>query len=258
MNDLNHDFDVIDAECEIDPRFADPTIQLIRHKWRVRQAHVKAKTKLALQSQALLRGLTAGDKTEAGKIWMAIQKQKPHPLAVEGFAIAHPYIAAMVPLQNAQKELDKEIEKLAKKLPITSAINIKGIGPMAIGKIVGELGDLSAYTGRRAKHAMWKRAGLGVINGERQRLVAGNKSLAIEHGYSPSRRAVFYVMAEAMFKAQGKDENAGPYRLIYDARKAYEIENTPDITKAHAHNRALRYMMKVVLRDIQTEWKRIA
>ena len=37
------------------------------------------------------------------------------------------------------------------------------------------------------------------------------------------------------------------YRALYDRRKAYELER--EIPKAHAHNRALRVMVKELLKD---------
>lgn len=249
--------DIIDREdfqnLDIaDPRFADPTVSQIKADWSVRQSMVRARVRLELQAQAILRSLTDGDKVEAGKLYTAVKRGKDHPLALFAVDLVTPFLLAMEPLNAQIDVIEKRIAKLVRSMPIYKALDIKGIGDLALAKIIGELGDLSAYTGRRRKHAMWKRAGLGVIEGERQRLVAGNKDLATLHGYSPARRAVFWVIADCLFRAQGRDENAGPYRKVYDQRKEYELTRVD--SKGHAHNRALRYMMKKALRDIQLVW----
>ena len=57
-------------------------------------------------------------------------------------------------------------------------------------------------------------------------------------------------------KAQGKEENAGPYRIVYDDRKLMERERVE--SDAHAHNRALRYMTKRLIKDLFIEWKEVA
>ena len=44
-------------------------------------------------------------------------------------------------------------------------------------------------------------------------------------------------------RSQREDD---PYRLIYEARKAYELAR--DVPKAHAHNRAVRHILKALLK----------
>ncbi len=46
----------------------------------------------------------------------------------------------------------------------------------------------------------------------------------------------------------------GPLKAVYDARKAYEADHVE--TKAHAHNRAQRYVEKRFLRDLWSAWRR--
>jgi hypothetical protein len=70
------------------------------------------------------------------------------------------------------------------------------------------------------------------------------------------RRSVIWNQAESLFKAQGKDENALPYRVIYDDRKAHELAR--GLGPKHAHNRAMRHMTKALLRDLWREWCRVA
>lgn len=181
-----------------------------------------------------------------------MQNGQEHPLAASAHLACIGLLAARIPLEDQRAAYEKTLAKLGARLPIAHmADEIRGIGHLALAKITGECGNLSAY---RSVSAVWKRAGLAVIEGERQRRVAGEAALL--HGYSPERRAVFWNIADSLLKAQGKDETAGPYRLIYDRRKAHEAPRVE--TAAHAHNRALRVMMKAVLKDLTLEWKRIA
>ena len=100
-----------------------------------------------------------------------------------------------------------------------------------------------------------KRAGLALVDGERQRK-STNVEKALAMGYSPQRRSVFYNIGDSLLKSQGKEENAGPYRKIYDLRKAYERPNVE--SDGHAHNRAMRYMTKRLVRDLHKHWLEVA
>jgi len=124
---------------------------------------------------------------------------------------------------------------------------------LGLAGIVGEVGDFMAY--EKELDGIYKRAGLAVIDGERQRKHS-NAEMALVHGYSPSRHAVFWTIGDSLLKAQGKEENAGPYRMVYDKRKIMERERVE--TDGHAHNRALRYMTKRLVRDLYKEWKEVA
>jgi hypothetical protein len=227
-------------------QFADPLIAQIKELWSLRQAMVEGQRKLTLQSKAICRRFTKGDKTEAEKLYNAIAKGKDHPLADHAAIAIMPFMAAQEPIIAQRKAFEKTLAKLGKELPIAHmADNIKGVNTMTLATIVGELGDLSAYT--KGIDGIMKRAGMAVIEGERQRMKSGDAALL--HGYNPSRRSVFWNIGGALIKAQGTD---GPYRLIYDARK--ELELSRGLTKAHAHNRAMRHMTKALLRHLHRAW----
>lgn len=235
-----------------DRRFTDPLIGEIANIWRLRQDMVRAQAKLTLQTKAIMRRLCGGDKVEAGKLYKAVTKGEDHPLLAPAFGAVESFLDAGQPLVKRRAIFEKELAKRGKAMPIAyTADLIKGVNHMTLAAIVGECGDLSAY---RSVFAVWKRAGLAVIDGKRQRRVAGEA--AFQHGYSPERRSVFYNVAEALFKAQGKDENAGPYRRFYDARKAIELERVE--TAGHAHNRALRHMTKELVKHLTLEWRIVA
>lgn len=227
-------------------RFADPLIAEITELWRLRQAMVEGQRKLTLQAKSICRRFTQGDKTEAEKLWNAVAKGREHPLAERAEPALLPFLQAQEPIVAQRKAFEKTLAKLGKQLPIAHvAENIKGVSSMTLATIVGELGDLSAYD--KGIAGIWKRAGLAVIDGERQRLKAGDAALI--HAYSPSRRSVFWNIGGALIKAQGTD---GPYREVYDQRKVYELAR--EIPKAHAHNRAMRHMTKRLLKDLWRAW----
>lgn len=174
------------------------------------------------------------------------------PAAVDAYAICLPFFSAREPLDASIKLIEKEMIKCARKLPAYDWVkSVRGFGEKNLACIIGETGDLFLYA-NPAK--VWKRLGLAVIHGERQRKTT-DAELAIEMGYSPTRRSAVYLLGESLIKGQGKDENAGPYRRVYDVRKAYELERDPEMKPAHAHARAKRYMEKRVIRDLWRAWR---
>ena len=238
---------------ETHDRFADPLIYAIRETWRKRQDFVRAQSRLILQAKAICRRFCAGDKTEADRLYAAIVKGGEHELVGEAALHIQCFLVAMEPLVERRNDLEKELARLGGQLPIAHmADRIKGINCKTLAVIAAECGDLSAY--EKGIAGIWKRAGLAVVDGERQRKMPGEA--ALEHGYSPERRAVFWTIGDALLKAQGKDETAGPYRRLYDERKAYEFARLQH--KGHAHNRALRYMTKRLLRELWREWKKVS
>lgn len=237
-------------------QFADPLVATITETWRSRQDFVRAQQRLTLQAKSILRRLTAGDKEEASKLYDLVVAEKfDADPRVETAALAiMPLVVAQRPLIEERSKLEKRLEKLGRDLPIAHVVDqIKGINHKTLATIVGELGDLSMYV--KGVPGVWKRAGLAVINGERQRRVAGEA--ALEHGYSPSRRSVFWNIAASLIKAQGLGDDAGKYRRAYDVHKEKQAAK-PDVTKVVAHNRALRFMTKTLLRDLTREWVRVA
>ena len=212
---------------------------------------VRAQSRLTLQAKAICRRFCGGDKKEADKLYRAIVKGTPHPRAAQATVAVMPLLAAAEPVEKQRKLYEKSLTKLGAELPIAHVANaIRGVSTKTLAVIVGECGDLSAYD--KGVAGVWKRAGLAVIDGERQRKKASEEA-ALRHGYSPSRRSTFWNIADALLKAQGKEETAGPYRRIYDERKALERPRVE--SDGHAHNRALRFMTKRLLKDLWLEWK---
>lgn len=169
---------------------------------------------------------------------------------------------ALEPFDAMRDEAEKEMKKAARSLPVYAwAKEIRGLGDLGLAVIVGEAGDLAAYA-NPAK--LWKRLGLAVINGERQRKKTAPDEVAL-HGYNPRRRAEMYaVVGEPLLRAQwrgGKDGEPGhaigPYGEAY-ARKKAEYLAREGWTAAHADAAARRYMTKCLLRDLWEAWRRAA
>jgi hypothetical protein len=227
------------------------TINQIMLLYRQRTQILQAEIRLGNQLKALERWQT-------GKL---VGKRK-EVMTEEQIEFARLVVADVNPIlepaekawRKDRKRLERDMEKLVKEFPVWSWVeSVRGIGPLGLACIIGACGDLSKYSG---PSKMWKRMGLAVIDGERQRRIAGTNAektaLAILHGFSPTRRALAFVLSECLLK-----QNKGEYRQLYDERKEYELERLPEDAKgrkAWAHRRALRYMIRRFLLHLWCTW----
>ena len=210
--------------------------------------------------KAICRRLVHGDRAEADILYAAMAGKKSHAQSMTAIAITAPFQEARSIIRKQRIAVEKKMEQEAKKLCIWPRVReTRGFGALSLATLIGETGDLSNYS---THSKLWKRLGLAVIGGERQRRVPG--AAAIEHGYNASRRAIVWTVGQCLFKAQSQRvdkgtgrilRQAGPYRLGYDARK--ELELTRVETKAHAHNRATRYMEKKLVRNLWKAWREL-
>lgn len=252
------------VQCGSEPHISDDgtatIIAQLIEATRMRRRWHKAEKSLTLQGKAMCRAWFGGDKDEANKAFDLVAKGECRDATL--VMAVTPFLMAREPFQIERKLIEKRMRKLSRQLPVWAwAEGVRGLGDLRLAIIVGECGDLGSY---KSVSAVWKRMGLAVIDGGRQRRVAGDA--ALEHGYNPERRATAYVMGTEIIKAQvrnikdddGKrtDQSAfiGPYGEVYLTRKAHEAERE-GITKAHANNRAARYMVKRVLRDLYGAWR---
>lgn len=156
-----------------------------------------------------------------------------------------------------EEELKKKIDKLIKQHPWGEYLmNIKGIGPVIAGSLIGELNGFVYGTiekdsknvvskvlgkGRHFEGTcnLWAYAGYGVNNGVAQKRTAGEKS-----SWNKYLKLTLFKFAESFIKG------GGPYREIYDNRKLYEQEMHPELTKMHIHRRSMRYSIKKFLSNL--------
>jgi len=183
-------------------------------------------------------------------------------------------------------DVERRMRKLVRGLPAYDFVaSIKGFGDLGFAIICAEAGiPIGEY---RTVSGLWKRLGLAVIDGVRQRKMT-DKGAAERHGYSPKRRAeVWAQCSDSMFRAQwrgpkdedGNDANKtkkpvvtpagpiGPYGEVYAKRRAHtepRVEATADLpagdpakwTKGRCHNDARRIMTKELLKDLWVEWRK--
>lgn len=250
---------------------------------RQRQDQINAKTKLALQAQAILRRYFEGDKEKAKEAYDAAKGNTEHEL----YGAISVHLTAEELFEKQKNAFEKEMIRSVKKLPIYKwAKDIKGLGDNTLSVIIGECSGYRHDTGEfyslgdfKSVSAVWKRMGLAVINGERQRRKAGDEALL--HAYSPTRRAVMWNAGNSLILGFGKfrplfgeviDDNAEYTTLqkVFANRARYEAERLPhktgeaikesktgkDSYTAHAANRAKRYTEKRLLRMMFAEWRR--
>lgn len=229
-----------------------------------RVATIRAEIRLANQVRALVRrtlgwqaDLPEKERTRinglAGKIVAAVRAGKPvdpeHSGCVEAVsAFILGMDRAMVEVESYRSKLEKTMTAHAKALPVWSAWceELRGFGAMSLAVIVGEAGDLCDYAN---PGKLWKRMGLAPKASYRMVCKDGTEGFTI-----PKRRRSCMWNVGDVFVKVGADE----YRQLYDARKAYEHERDPEMSKMHAHRRAQRYMEKRLLRDLWREWNRAA
>lgn len=168
------------------------------------------------------------------------------------------FAAAIEPMQKARHEVELEMKRLARKLPVFSwAKEVKGLGELGVAVIIAEAGDLAKYP---KKGHLWKRLGLAPHEGKAYSTWRTKGGLSAEDwtaaGYSPRRRAeVYAVIEDPLLRAQTVVK--GPYRAIYERRKASTEITHPDWTLMHRHRDAQRVMTKYLLRDLWQEWRRV-
>lgn len=144
---------------------------------------------------------------------------------------------------------EHRIKDLVNLFPVWEkwASNVRGCGEMNFANVIAETGDLWRYD-NPAK--LWKRMGVGIVEGHGIQRKSKDKELAQLFGYSPYRRSVTYNLSESLMKGN-KDE----YKELYNERKEYELTKEEVKVRAHAHKRALRYISKFFLKNLWKAWR---
>lgn len=220
---------------------ASPLVVEIEQLWRMRQRWHRAEKSLILQGKAICRSWTDGDKDAADKLFAAAAKGAAADPHVEMALM--PFLSAIDRFGTERAAIEKRLRQLARSHPLWLWVaEVKGFGPLNLAAIIGEAGEIGSY---RNPSCLWKRMGLAVIDGGRQRRVANVDAAAI-HGYSPQRRCVAYLLGDTLIKAG----DGCPYRPVYAARREHTAVSHPDWSKGHSHSDAARYMVKRVLKDL--------
>lgn len=219
----------------------------IRVKHRRRCHAMESRKILDLRMRSLLRLELGWRRDLPDKERKAINDQAGELMEQE-----EAHIQSRLPYEKMENDAKKIVAKLARQLPVWDSFGkaIRGFGEVSLAVIVAEAGDLSLYDNHSK---LWKRMGLAAG----QNRVPPNLSREaraeawIARGYSPRRRSHMWNIGDAMIKGN----QDGKYRTLYLARKEFEHQRDPEMTKMHAHRRAQRYMEKRLLRDLWRAWR---
>jgi hypothetical protein len=179
-----------------------------------------------------------------------------------------------------EKEIEKMLRKTLKRFPIYTHFlsQIKGIGPIAAGHIVGTYDIVKATTVSK----LWQYTGLnpGMVRGKvRKDLPDGTFTLEVTDtlirgdrltpGFVAPfnkrlRTALVGVMADSFIKAKSpyaltyyypyKERLAGEKSLI-NGRPEGKEKTWEETTKGHRDRAAKRYMIKMFLKDLYAAWR---
>ena len=153
---------------------------------------------------------------------------------------------------NYRARAERDMRVLARSLPVWKwAEGVEGLGDLGLAVLVAEARNPGNYA---TKGRLWKRLGLAVIEGERQRKKS-DVDEALAHGYNPERHGqVTGCIIDPLFRRQ--TVVGGPYRAIYDARREHTKVTHADWSDGHSHNDARRVMAKALVKDFWQEWRR--
>lgn len=212
--------------------------------WRMRQRWHRAEKSLILQGRAICRSFTEGDKDKANELFDTARAGGNIDAIL--FAALFPFHSSIDKFKAERLQLEKTLKEDVAKLPAWEWVKAcRGFGALNYAGIIGEAGDLNQYD-NPAK--VWKRMGLAVIDGIGQSR-RSNAEQALQHGFSPARRAVAFNLSDCLIRADS------PYKKFYEERKAATLASERGWTPIHAHRDAARYMVKRVLRDLWRQWR---
>lgn len=182
-------------------------------------------------------------------------------------------------IRTREENITKEIKNLVKLHPWNKWLSgVKGCGPYISGTLIGELdgfvykpfekgeksdkieseeyqtmspseyqktlkSKFSGYGRSFDKTSnLWHYCGYHVVDGKAAKPKKGQLS-----DWNKYLKQALYQFAETQVKL------SGPYRKLYDNRKVYEVKRNKEISKMHAHKRAMRYIIKKFLSDFRYE-----
>ena len=167
---------------------------------------------------------------------------------------------------DSEQRLEKNVTAIVKTFPIWTNFleGVRGCGPLMAAVIISELDPHKA----RSISSFWKYAGLDVVVNDQgigegrsrksHHLVKstytdkdGNEQTKNGISFNPFLKTKLVgVLGGSFIKLRS------PYRDLYDGYK-HRLECDPysTLTKLHRHNRAVRYMVKMFLKDLWLVWR---
>jgi hypothetical protein len=177
------------------------------------------------------------------------------------FALAAYYMT----LLEREHDLEVSIKDMVEQFPLWEQFlsKVKGCGPLMSAVILSELDPYKA----RHVSSFWKYAGLDVAEDGKGRSKRAEHLIDVEYvnkrGEKATKKSITYnpfLKAKLAGVLSGSFLRcASPYSEVYYNYKA-RLENRPDLAEARPivrHRMALRYMMKMFLRDLWLTWREI-
>lgn len=186
-------------------------------------------------------------------------------------------LAARAPVAAIENHAEKEMDRLARTLPVWPwfSENVFSGSAISLAVIVAEAGDIGAYAN---PGKLWKRMGLAPITkdgvtraGATWRKGGLSKEDWTEAGYSMRRRSFMFVIGDSLIKGKSY------LREVFVARREYErvtaaakgLIVAPSakipakrkdefMSDGHVLRRSQRYMEKRLLRDLWVAWREAA
>lgn len=143
--------------------------------------------------------------------------------------------------------------------------SVRGCGPLMAAVLIS---TFDPHRGRYVS-SFWRYAGYDVVvlpDGttegrgkkaahlvDREYIAAdGTTQIRKSITFNPWLKSKLYVLGTSFLKANS------PYRIHYDNYK-HRLTSNPNLnlTKGHIHARAMRYMMKMFLKDLYLEWRKL-
>lgn len=179
--------------------------------------------------------------------------------------------------EGIERDIDRWLVMDVKKHPMADWIAAqRGIGLPGFARLLGVTGNIDRFP---TVSKLWKYLGLHVVDGHAPKrekgvpwththcqgghLLTCKPDCATDHhpnctpdgigtAYAPQGRVVCHQLGEAIVKVGGD----GPYRRAYDERKALYESERQDWTQAHRHNAAMRFAVKLLVKNLWVEWHR--
>lgn len=188
---------------------------------------------------------------------------------------AEPARHVVTEYEAIEKGIERQLVKLTKQHPMADWIaEQRGIGLPGFGRLLGVTGDIGRFP---TVSKLWKYLGLHVVDGHAPKRVKGQSwthtdctfahlltckpDCKTDHhpacvpggvgtAYAPQGRVVCHQIGEAIVKVGGE----GAYRRAYDTKKAYYEAQRPDWTQARRHNAAMRFAVKLLIKNLWRAW----
>jgi hypothetical protein len=175
-------------------------------------------------------------------------------------------VAQFIDLETSEKAHFKRLGKIVEQHPLWDVFlrQVKGIGAAMAGVILSEIDITKA----RYASSLWKYSGLDVAGDGRGRSRKQEHLTEYEYtdkeGEIKTRRGITFnpflktklvgVLGSCLLRA-----GDSPYSRIYREYK-HRLENHEahaEKTKGHRHNMAVRYMVKMFLKDLYVAWREL-